>query len=236
MWEIVGLVFFAGRNGLVPPPTRILSHMFDDGFTFYWHNARDTLFEASVGWLWGNVLAIGLALSFVVVADLRAPAHAPRRRGVLPADHRGRPDPLAEVPRAGAEHHPRRAAGVLHDAHRHPRRAARGRSDDARPDPRVRRRCGAQAARRFASGPRCRACSPRSGSRRRPRSSARSSATTSGPSAGSASRWSRRRPRSRSRATWGLSLVAAALAGAAYGITALVGRLLTPWAPRGMDS
>ena len=31
--------------------------------------------------------------------------------------------------------------------------------------------------------------------------------------------------------TWGLAIVAAALAGVAYGITALVGRLLTPWAP-----
>ena len=63
VWEIVGLVFFRGRNGLVPPPTRIVAHMFDDGFMFYWHNARDTLYEAFVGWLWGNVLAIGLSRS-----------------------------------------------------------------------------------------------------------------------------------------------------------------------------
>jgi ABC-type nitrate/sulfonate/bicarbonate transport system permease component len=33
--------------------------------------------------------------------------------------------------------------------------------------------------------------------------------------------------------TWGIAIVAAGLAGVAYGITALVGRLLTPWAPRG---
>ncbi|HSS09136.1 MAG TPA: ABC transporter permease subunit [Acidimicrobiales bacterium] len=32
--------------------------------------------------------------------------------------------------------------------------------------------------------------------------------------------------------TWGIALVAAAVAGLGYGITALVGRLLTPWAPR----
>jgi ABC-type nitrate/sulfonate/bicarbonate transport system permease component len=31
--------------------------------------------------------------------------------------------------------------------------------------------------------------------------------------------------------TWGLAFVAAALAGAGYALTALVGRLLTPWAP-----
>jgi ABC-type nitrate/sulfonate/bicarbonate transport system permease component len=32
--------------------------------------------------------------------------------------------------------------------------------------------------------------------------------------------------------TWGLSIAAAALAGVAYGITGLVGRLVSPWAPR----
>jgi hypothetical protein len=32
--------------------------------------------------------------------------------------------------------------------------------------------------------------------------------------------------------TWGIALVATALAGIAYGITALAGRALTPWAPR----
>jgi ABC-type nitrate/sulfonate/bicarbonate transport system permease component len=33
--------------------------------------------------------------------------------------------------------------------------------------------------------------------------------------------------------TWAIALVATAVAGVGYGITALVGRLLTPWAPRG---
>jgi ABC-type nitrate/sulfonate/bicarbonate transport system permease component len=32
--------------------------------------------------------------------------------------------------------------------------------------------------------------------------------------------------------TWGIALVAAAAAGTGYAVTALVGRLLTPWAPR----
>jgi ABC-type nitrate/sulfonate/bicarbonate transport system permease component len=32
--------------------------------------------------------------------------------------------------------------------------------------------------------------------------------------------------------TWALALVATFVAGVAYGLTALVGRLLTPWAPR----
>jgi hypothetical protein len=33
--------------------------------------------------------------------------------------------------------------------------------------------------------------------------------------------------------TWGLAIVAAALAGLGYAVIALVARLLTPWAPRG---
>ncbi|MDQ1466866.1 MAG: hypothetical protein QOH10_1281, partial [Actinomycetota bacterium] len=73
VWEIVGLVFFSGRNGLIPPPTRIVSHMFDDGLMFYWHNARDTLYEAFVGYLWGNVLAILLAFSFLIAPILERP-------------------------------------------------------------------------------------------------------------------------------------------------------------------
>jgi ABC-type nitrate/sulfonate/bicarbonate transport system permease component len=33
--------------------------------------------------------------------------------------------------------------------------------------------------------------------------------------------------------TWGIALVATAAAGAGYALTTFVGRLLTPWAPRG---
>ena len=47
--------------------------MFDDGFMFYWHNARDTIYEAFVGWLWGNLLAIVLAFSFLVAPFLERP-------------------------------------------------------------------------------------------------------------------------------------------------------------------
>ena len=32
--------------------------------------------------------------------------------------------------------------------------------------------------------------------------------------------------------TWGIALVATALSGTAYALTALIGRLVTPWAPR----
>lgn len=72
VWEIAGRTIFHS-NGTVPPPTRILSQMRDDGWTFYWDNARVTMHEALLGWLWGNGLAILLALSFLVVPVVERP-------------------------------------------------------------------------------------------------------------------------------------------------------------------
>lgn len=36
--------------------------------------------------------------------------------------------------------------------------------------------------------------------------------------------------------TWGIAVVSSALAGLAYGLAAVIGRILTPWAPRGPSS
>lgn len=72
VWQVVGLTFFS-KNNLVPPPTHVLSQMRSDGFAFYWNNARTTLHEASIGWLWGNALAIFLALAFLVAPILERP-------------------------------------------------------------------------------------------------------------------------------------------------------------------
>ena len=71
-WQIAGLTVFHS-SGTVPPPTRILSQMRDDGWSFYWSNASVTMHEAFLGWLWGNVLAILLALSFLVVPFVERP-------------------------------------------------------------------------------------------------------------------------------------------------------------------
>ena len=72
VWQIAGLTVFH-KSGTVPPPTRILSQMRDDGWSFYWNNARVTMHEALLGWLWGNGLAILLALSFLVVPVVERP-------------------------------------------------------------------------------------------------------------------------------------------------------------------
>ena len=42
LWQVVGSVFFSETQTL-PAPTKILSAMADDGFSFYWRNASATL-------------------------------------------------------------------------------------------------------------------------------------------------------------------------------------------------
>ena len=72
LWQIAGLTIFH-KSGTVPPPTRILSQMRADGWSFYWNNASVTMHEALIGWLWGNALAVVLALSFLVVPWVERP-------------------------------------------------------------------------------------------------------------------------------------------------------------------
>jgi ABC-type nitrate/sulfonate/bicarbonate transport system permease component len=72
IWEIAGQAGIA--KGTIPPPSDIVSSMTDDGWSFYWANIKVTLSEAAWGYLWGNLLAIGLALLVLVVPLLEKPA------------------------------------------------------------------------------------------------------------------------------------------------------------------
>lgn len=69
VWELVGLTIFKTTK-TVPAPTGIVHTMFRDGWSFYWPNIETTLREASVGWVWGNLLAIALAIAFIQVPIL----------------------------------------------------------------------------------------------------------------------------------------------------------------------
>ncbi len=65
VWQIL-----AGTSVLpstVPTPTAILSTMRSDGWSVYWLNIKTTVDEAFKGWLWGNAIAISLAIIFVMV-------------------------------------------------------------------------------------------------------------------------------------------------------------------------
>ena len=66
VWEVLGRTVFADGRA-VPPPTKILSQLGTDGLTFYWPNVRTTLREAGEGWLWGNGIAILMAFVLVQV-------------------------------------------------------------------------------------------------------------------------------------------------------------------------
>jgi ABC-type nitrate/sulfonate/bicarbonate transport system permease component len=72
VWEIAGQAGVA--KGSIPPPSEIVSQMVDDGWSFYWANIKVTLTEAAWGYLWGNLLAIGLALLVLVFPLLEKPA------------------------------------------------------------------------------------------------------------------------------------------------------------------
>jgi len=66
VWQVAGMTIWR-TSGLVPPPTDIVRQLVADGWSFYWPNMVTTLREAALGWVWGNVLAIGLAVLFVQV-------------------------------------------------------------------------------------------------------------------------------------------------------------------------
>lgn len=71
-WQLFGLTSWA-KSHYIPPPTHILSKVRDDGWSFYWPNVRTTLHEAALGYLWGNALAISLTLLFLLLPFLERP-------------------------------------------------------------------------------------------------------------------------------------------------------------------
>ena len=71
-WQILGATLFS-KSGTVPTPTEILHQFQKDGFVFYWHNTTTTVGAAAKGWFWGNLLAIGLAVLVLVVPVFERP-------------------------------------------------------------------------------------------------------------------------------------------------------------------
>lgn len=66
IWQIVGMTIFA-ESRAIPPPTAIVSQIFEDGWAFYGPNIATTVKEAAWGWVWGNSIAIALAIMFVAI-------------------------------------------------------------------------------------------------------------------------------------------------------------------------
>lgn len=69
-WWIVGALGLAG--GTIPTPWRVLQTMYQDGWALYEPNFRITALGALQGFLWGNLLAIGLAILVVLVPPIES--------------------------------------------------------------------------------------------------------------------------------------------------------------------
>jgi ABC-type nitrate/sulfonate/bicarbonate transport system permease component len=66
IWELVAYTIF-GHNHLVPPLQDVVITVFHDPSFAMWPNVVTTVKEAATGFLCGNIVAIGLALAFVQV-------------------------------------------------------------------------------------------------------------------------------------------------------------------------
>ena len=65
-WQLIA-VLWGGEKHVVASPTEILQTLHKDGWGLYWPNIWQTVKEAAQGWFWGNLLAIVLAIVFVQV-------------------------------------------------------------------------------------------------------------------------------------------------------------------------
>jgi ABC-type nitrate/sulfonate/bicarbonate transport system permease component len=70
-WQIIGMTFFQETSS-IPPPTDIIHSIRDDP-SFYWRNLSATLHAAAQGWVWGNALAITFAFLVLVLPAVERP-------------------------------------------------------------------------------------------------------------------------------------------------------------------
>lgn len=65
-WWLVAVTAFRA-SGAVPTPAAVVGQFVTDGFGFYWSNATITLSGAALGFLWGNALALAIAVFVLLV-------------------------------------------------------------------------------------------------------------------------------------------------------------------------
>ncbi len=230
VWEILGRTVFAGSRA-VPPPTAIVKQLGADGFGFYGPNISTTLREAGKGWLWGNLIAVVLAVAFVQIPLVeKALLQLALASYCLPVIAIG---PVLAVLFSGDTSKVVLAAlsvifttlvGALVGL----------RSAD---------RTSLDLIRAYGGGSwtqlwkvRLRASLPSLFAGLRIAAPAAMLGAIVGEYLGAESGLGVAMINSQQSLavarTWGIALVATALSGAAYALTALIGRLLTPWAPR----
>ncbi|HEX3793359.1 MAG TPA: ABC transporter permease subunit [Acidimicrobiales bacterium] len=72
VWEIMAALTFGGRH-VIPTPQSVLVTMFHDPGYSVWVNLKITAGEAGLGWLWGNAVALALAIVFLLFPVLEGP-------------------------------------------------------------------------------------------------------------------------------------------------------------------
>jgi ABC-type nitrate/sulfonate/bicarbonate transport system permease component len=72
VWQLLTATLASG-NVEWPTPWSIVSLMHSDGWHFYWPNVQTTVWEAIKGFFWGNLVAIALALLILLVPVIEKP-------------------------------------------------------------------------------------------------------------------------------------------------------------------
>ena len=231
IWQLLAATIWNEPNPSVPSPTAILGQMSDDGLDFYWRNLRVTASAAFWGWLWGNLLAIVMALVFVQIPIIeKALLKVAVAVYCLPIIAIG---PILQIRYEGST--PKIILAALSVYFTTLIGAIVGlRSAD---------KTSLDVVRAYGGGSvtqlrrvRLRASLPSLFAALRIAAPAAVLGALIGEYLGADSGLGVAMINSQQaleiERTWAIALVATALAGVAYGITALVGRLCTPWAPR----
>lgn len=234
VWEVAALTVMSGSKAF-PPFTDVVGNIVGDADT-YARNLRSTLRAVWPGWLYGNVLATGIGTLAIAIPYMERPAlHVAVAISSLPIIALG---PIFQVSLTG-------------DA---PRSALAGLSVflttmiGAMVGLRACDRTSLDMVKAFGGGPvaslrkvRLRAALPDYFAALRISAPAAILGGIIGEFIGGADNGLgvaliAARANADPARVWGLAVVATLAAGAGYALIALVGRLLSPWAPRGLDT
>jgi ABC-type nitrate/sulfonate/bicarbonate transport system permease component len=72
LWQVLTATLASG-NVEWPTPWSIVTLIHSDGWAFYWPNVQTTMWEAIKGFFWGNLVAIALAMLILLVPVIEKP-------------------------------------------------------------------------------------------------------------------------------------------------------------------